>query len=72
MIAGLKKVAKRRINPKRDLIQLRAEPWWIQAVQEAAEGIGLNLSAFLRMAANNEYKRMFGDVPKKPNEGKGK
>lgn len=43
---------KKRKNPARDRIEIRADPEWIDRVNAAAEKVGLSISAFLRLAGN--------------------
>jgi hypothetical protein len=50
-------VARKRPNPNRDLIQLRAEPEWIDEVNEEADRLGLSLSAYIRLAVNERMER---------------
>jgi ribosomal protein L20 len=40
---------KKRENRKRDIIQFRAPPEWIDRVNAHAERLGLNMSAYIRM-----------------------
>jgi hypothetical protein len=40
-----------------DLIQVRAEPAWIDRVNAEAERLGLSLSAYIRLAVNERLER---------------
>jgi hypothetical protein len=53
----VKEMARKRPNPKRDLIQLRADPEWIDKVDAEAERLGLSLSAYIRLAVNERMQR---------------
>lgn len=48
------------VRPKhvRNYIQFRAPPEWIAQVQEAASGLCLSLSAFVRLAVIEKVKRL--------------
>jgi hypothetical protein len=50
-------MARKRPNPKRDLVQFRAEPEWIDKVNAAAELLGLSISAYIRLAVNERMQR---------------
>lgn len=53
MVASLRPMRKRkRSNPKRDRIELRAEPEWIDRVVKAANRMGLSISGYIRVAVN--------------------
>ncbi len=52
-------MAKRRSNPKRNKIEVTADPAWIARVAAEAERLGLNLSAYIRMAVT---QRMDADA----------
>ncbi|HKB41927.1 MAG TPA: hypothetical protein VKD72_36205 [Gemmataceae bacterium] len=64
-------VARKRPNPRRDLIQLRAEPEWIDRVNAEAERLGLSLSAYIRLAVNERMERTApeGPPPRKRKDG---
>lgn len=64
-------VARKRPNPERDLVQFRAEPEWIDRVNDAAESLGLSMSAFIRLAVNERLKEMGAEQPG-PRRRKGK
>ena len=50
-------MARKRPNPKRDLVQFRADPEWIDKVNAAAERLGLSISAYIRLAVNERMER---------------
>ena len=62
--AGAAEVARKRPNPDRDIIQLRADPAWIERVNAEAERLGLSLSAYVRLAVNERMERTAAE--KKP------
>jgi hypothetical protein len=53
----------KRPNPDRDKIELRADPAWIGRVTDAAESLGVSLSAFVRLAINERLQRMESEFP---------
>jgi hypothetical protein len=55
--------ARKRPNPKRDLIQIRAEPEWIDRVNTEADRLGLSLSAYIRLAVNERMERTAAERP---------
>jgi hypothetical protein len=57
LLAGAIEVTRKRPNPERDVIQLRAEPAWIDRVNAEAERLGLSLSAYIRLAVNERLER---------------
>lgn len=42
------------------MIQIRAEPAWIDRVSAEAERLGLSLSAYIRLAVNERMQRTAG------------
>jgi hypothetical protein len=64
-------MARKRPNPRRDLIQLRADPAWIDRVNAAAEALGLSLSAYIRLAVNERMNRTAAEQPPQPPPQKG-
>jgi hypothetical protein len=56
-------MARKRPNPQRDLIQLRADPAWIDRVNAEAERLGLSLSAYIRLAVNERMQRTASEPP---------
>jgi hypothetical protein len=63
MSVQVRDMARKRPNPKRDLIQLRAEPEWIDRVNTEAERLGLSLSAYIRLAVNERLERTAPETP---------
>jgi hypothetical protein len=63
MIVKVRDMGRKRPNPKRDLIQLRAEPEWIDRVNAEAERLGLSLSAYIRLAVNERMERTAPEPP---------
>jgi len=61
--SGLRDMARKRPNPDRDLIQIRAEPEWIDRVNAAAEALGLSISAYIRLAVNERLQRTAAEQP---------
>ena len=43
---------KKRVNPQRDRIEIRADPEWIDRVLKNADSLGLSISAYVRLAVN--------------------
>jgi hypothetical protein len=65
-------MARKRPNPNRDLIQLRAEPAWIDRVNAEAERLGLSISAYVRLAVTERLERDEASHPRrKGKEGGG-
>jgi hypothetical protein len=53
---------RKRPNPERDRIEIRADPEWIDRVVNAANRLGLSVSAYIRLAVN----RMLGEEFSEP------
>jgi hypothetical protein len=58
------------------MIQIRAEPEWINLVNTEAERLGLSLSAYIRLAVNERLERTAsrssgGGKPKPTGENQG-
>jgi hypothetical protein len=64
-------VGRKRPNPERDVIQLRAEPEWIDRVNAEAERLGLSLSAYIRLAVNERMERTAPEPGRKKRRGDG-
>jgi len=63
---------RKRPNPRRDRIELRADAEWIEQVVEAANRLGLGLSSYIRLAINERLMRDgFNTEPKKGQGPKG-
>jgi len=73
MATGVQKMRRRkRPNPKRDKIEIRAEPEWIELVVAAANRDGLSLSSYVRLAVNKLLRESGLDTePKKGQSPKG-
>jgi len=73
MATGVQKMHRRkRPNPRRDRIELRADAEWIEQVVEAANRLGLGLSSYIRLAINERLMRDgFNTEPKKGQGPKG-
>jgi len=66
MVAMARKtVGRKRENFDRDRIEIRAEADWVNLVSEEAARLGLSISAYLRLAANEKLARE-GRLPEKP------
>jgi hypothetical protein len=63
-------VPRKKQNFDRDRVELRAEPEWIARVTAEAERLGLNLSAYIRLAVNERLDRTEAAEP--PRRGKSK
>jgi hypothetical protein len=50
-------VPRKKQNFERDRVELRAEPEWIARVAAEANRLGLNLSAYIRLAVNERLDR---------------
>jgi hypothetical protein len=54
-------LVRRLRGPNRELIQIRADPEWINRVDREAERLGLSLSASIRLVVNEQMERMAPD-----------
>jgi hypothetical protein len=68
MAKGQALAAKKRTNPNRDIIQIRADPAWIDAVTAEAELLGLSISAYIRLAVNERMQRSRAERPAAPDK----
>jgi hypothetical protein len=50
-------MGKKRSNPKRNKIEVMADPAWIDRVMRHAERLGLNISAYMRLATTERMDR---------------
>ena len=46
---------RKRPNPKRDRIEIRAEPEWIDRIVAHANRLGMTISAYIRLACDRMY-----------------